>query len=525
MGAASPKIATGTNVVLHAENASGAKAQTATFRYLVDTAPTTAGCAPPSGSGAPDTFAASEVDVVSVVKTAEERRAISPLIYGLNSTRAESQPASVMRGVTFVRRGGDRSNTYNWENNLSNGSRSNGFISDAYLASQLANPKAPGELDRVLIAGDRAAGRGTLVPFVLNDYVAAISTSQIPWDQPGWDIARYFHRVGLVKPTAFASTPDLGDGIVYTDEHIDFLRRAFTEDIFAPGPKQVMVGTDNEPDLYAENLPFLQRGTGRALYAPNGNVVGHYVTGDDFTTRFIRFAKRVKSLWPNAPIVGPDHYHFDGYTTWWGSMTDRYRDDGRWYMDDFLANVRQASADAGRRLLDTWDFHWYPQRVFGGVYTWALDDAKRAMTAAEIDAVVQGPRSYWDPGYDEHSWITDDHLHAPARIVTRLQERIAAGYPGTKIGVTEYFPGGCAHVSSALGVVDTLGVFGREGVHAAAMWPHRCDLRFAFGGFRLVRNADGNGLRFADTAVRVEHLEKVPSSLRTRIRPTPPRRR
>ncbi|MFO0740198.1 MAG: hypothetical protein U0270_30135 [Labilithrix sp.] len=46
-----------------------------------------------------------------------------------------------------------------------------------------------------------------------------------------------------------------------------------------------------------------------------------------------------------------------------------------------------------------------------------------------------------------------------------------------------------------------------------------------FGGFRLVRNADGNGLRFADTAVRVEHPEKVPSSLRTRIRPTPPRRR
>lgn len=97
--------------------------------------------------------------------------------------------------------------------------------------------------------------------------------------------------------------------------------------------------------------------------------------------------------------------------------------------------------------------------------------------------------------------------------MTRLEDRIAASYPGTKIGVTEYFPGGCSHVSSALGVVDTLGVFARYGVDVAAMWPHRCDLSFAFGGFKLVRNADGSGLRFADTVVRVEHPEKVSSSV------------
>jgi hypothetical protein len=516
--ASSPRqIATGTSVVLHATNTAGATAKTQPFGYLVNQAPVTADACgtppPPPSSGAPDTFATGEVDVVSVVKTAEDRRAISPLIYGLNSTHNESEPADVMRGVTFVRRGGDRSNTYNWENNLSNASRSGNFVSDDFLARNLANPTAPGELDRVLIANDRAAGRGTLVPFVLNDYVTARSATNIPWDQPGWNIDYYFHRVGLVKPTAFATTPDPNDDVVYTDEHIDFLHRAFSTDIFAPGPSQVMVGSDNEPDLYAENLPFLQRGTGRALYAPNGVLVGHYVTGDDFTARYIRFAKRVKSLWPTAPIVGPDHYHFDGYTTWWGSMLDRYSDGGRWYMDDFLANVRQASTDFGARLLDIWDFHWYPQRIFNGTFTWALDNSKRTMTQEEIDAVVQGPRSYWDTEYDEHSWITDDHLHGPAYIVTRLQARIAAAYPGTKIGITEYFPGGCSHVSSALGVVDTLGVFARQGVNAAAMWPHSCDLRFAFGGFKLVRNADGNGLRFAGTVVRVEHPEKVASSL------------
>jgi len=94
-----------------------------------------------------------------------------------------------------------------------------------------------------------------------------------------------------------------------------------------------------------------------------------------------------------------------------------------------------------------------------------------------------------------------------------LQSRLASGYPGTKLGLTEYFPGGCAHVSSGLAVADTLGVFGRMGVHIAAMWPHSCDLRWAFGGFALLRNADGNGLRFADTSVKVEHPEKAQSSV------------
>ena len=459
----------------------------------------------------PDTFAAGETDVVSLVTTAQDRKAISPLLYGLNvatASGASAIPADVLRGVTFLRRGGDRANAYNWETNVSNGSYSNGFANDTFLASGLASPNTPGELDRVLIAQNRAAGRGTMVPFVMNDYVAGPLGGNIPYTTPGWNIQQYFRRVELVKPTAFATTPNLNDGVVYTDEHIDFLNRAFAGGIFAPGPTQVMVGTDNEPDLFAYNFPMLQRGTGRTL-TMNGVAVGTQVTGTEFTARFLRFAKRVKALWPTAPIIGPDHYHYDGWTNWWDSMSE-YSDQGRWYMDDFLATVR---AESGVRLLDAWDFHWYPQRVFNGTYAWALDNAARKMTAAEIDAVVQGPRSYWDTTYDEQSWITRDHLFGPAYIVTRLQARLAAGYPGTKLGVTEYFPGGCAHVSSALAVADTLGVFARMGVNVAAMWPHSCDLQFAYGGFKLLRNADGNGLGFAATSVKIEHPELAPSSV------------
>lgn len=459
----------------------------------------------------PDDFAPGEVDVVSIVRTDRDRRAISPLIYGVNQAPPGTIPGEVLAGVTFVRRGGDRSNAYNWETNVSNGAAKGGYANDTYLARFLAKPSAPGELDRALVEEDLAAGRGTMIPFVLNGYVAGPVASNIPFTSPGWSVSQHFRRVELVKPGPFAIRPDPDDGVVYTDEHIDFLRRQFPGDIYAPGPTQVMIGSDNEPDLYAFNFPMLQRGAGRALYM-DGVKVGNALTPAEFTQRYLAFARRVREIAPNAKIVGPDHYHYDGWTAF-NQIDTGYEDAGRWYMDDFLAAVRAASEAAGKRLLDTWDFHWYPQRLFSGTYAWALDDAKRKMTAEEIEAVVQGPRSYWDHGYDEHSWITDDHLGGPAFIVERLLARVAAGYPGTTLGVTEYFPGGCAHVSSALAVADTLGVFGRMGVHVAAMWPHECDLRFAFGGFLLLRNADGNGLRFDATSVGVDHPEKAESSI------------
>jgi hypothetical protein len=165
----------------------------------------------------PDSFVAGEVDVVTNVKTAEDRAAISPLIYGLNGSGNE--PSDVLRGVSFVRRGGDRGNTYNWETNVSNGGHWNTFSSDLYLVKDLSNPNAPAAVDLDLIARNRAAGRGTMVPFVLNDYVAGPVASRIPYDRSDWDRDFYFKRVGLVKPTPFTS-----DGIVYTDEHIDYLR-------------------------------------------------------------------------------------------------------------------------------------------------------------------------------------------------------------------------------------------------------------------------------------------------------------
>jgi hypothetical protein len=460
----------------------------------------------------PDALDPDSFDVESVVKGAEDRKPISPLLYGMNTIRNPEETFDVMPGVTWVRRGGDRANAYNWETNISNGAFANNWANDTYLAGLLGNPNAPGELDRALIEKNRAAGRATMVPFVMNHYVAGPVSGPVPYMNWGWPIDNYFRRVEVVKPTPYSDTPDVNDGVVYTDEHVYFLKKQFRDDIYAPGPTQVMIGTDNEPDIYAFNFPMLQRGGGSAIYR-GGTQIGTRVLSGEFVEKFLRFAKRVKEFAPNAAIVGPDHYHYDGWTTWWYSASGEYSDKGRWFMDDFLATVRAESEKLGTRLLDTWDFHWYPQRVFDGTDAWMLDHSARRMTEEEIEAVVQGPRSYWDPTYDEHSWITDDHLKGPAFILTRLFSRVDAAYPGTHLGVTEYFPGGCAHISSGLATADTLGVFARMGVHLAAMWPHKCDPTYAFGGFKLFRDADGHRRSFAGTSVRVEHPEVAESSV------------
>ncbi|MEA2747934.1 MAG: hypothetical protein QOI41_2077 [Myxococcales bacterium] len=472
---------------------------------------------PPPPGPTPDTFLAGEVDVETIIKTNDGlSRPISPLLYGLNGVLAQDNfPADVLKAATLIRRGGDRGNSYNWETNISNGSYNNNFTNDAMYALQ-PGPAAP---DLSTITQNRAAGRATMVPFVLNDWVAGPQASNIPYLTAGWNKAAYFNRVGLVKPTAFAATPDLNDGMVYTDEHMAFMKGQFADDPYAStaGAGRVLVGIDNEPDLYHWNFPMLQEGSGDVITMSNGSTnvpVGKRVTAEEFTARMIKFAARAKTISPDAHVIGPSHYGFDGFTTWHQLENAQFQNKGHWYMDDFLASVKAESERTGVRLLDTWDFHWYPQPVINGTYVSALDNNQRAMTAAEIDAVVQGPRSYWDDTYDEGSWITQN-MGGPINILNRTISRLATDYPGTKIGVSEYYPGGRNHIASGIAVVDTLGVFQRMGVNVAAMWPvgGNAGQQFAFGGLKLVRNADGAGLKFADTVVTVQHPERAPSSV------------
>jgi hypothetical protein len=110
------------------------------------------------------------------------------------------------------------------------------------------------------------------------------------------------------------------------------------------------------------------------------------------------------------------------------------------------SRARAAETTAGKRLVDVLDLHWYPEATGGGT---------RA--------------------FGEH----------------------------TTAAVADYFGGG-NHISGAIAQADVLGIFGREGVFAAALWPMTSNISYLDAAFRMFRDVDGAGLHFGETSVKAE---------------------
>ena len=118
-----------------------------------------------------------------------------------------------------------------------------------------------------------------------------------------------------------------------------------------------------------------------------------------------------------------------------------------------------------------------------------------------MQAIVQSPRSLWDPTFTENSWITNDVLGEPIKLLPRLQAKINAEFPGTKISITEYENGGDNHIAGTIAQADNLGVFGSQGVFAATLWPlGNCP--YILAGFRAFRGFDGATASFGDTSLQ-----------------------
>jgi hypothetical protein len=159
-----------------------------------------------------------------------------------------------------------------------------------------------------------------------------------------------------------------------------------------------------------------------------------------------------------------------------------------------------AEKASGRRLVDVLDVHYYSEARGGG---------KRVTEEGEnpglIAARIQSPRSLWDPTYVEDSWISRDVLGGKSvRLLPWLQELIEKNYPGTRLGMTEYYFGGGNHISGAIAQADVLGIFGREGVFAAALWPLNNKQEYVQAAFDAYRNVDGRGRAVGDLSLPVE---------------------
>lgn len=407
-------------------------------------------------------------DVTFTIRADQDRRPISRWIYGTN---AGPQP-----GLGLLRSGGNRLTAYNWENNASNAGSDYQHQNDDYLPYTLGvDGNIPGEVVRASVQGAFDIGADMIVTVPICGHVAADKDGGGDVNQTPNYLETRFHPTIARKNAAFADPPDLNDHAVYQDEFVAWLKGKFP-DAFAGDSARILFSLDNEPDLWADT---------HARIHPDP--VGYV----ELAQKNVDFAAAIKDVAANATVLGFVSYGYGGYTTL-QNAPDQMGEFITWYLQQMAAAEQQA----GKRLIDVLDLHWYTE-VYAAGQRITGDDTSPESTAAR----VQAPRSLWDPTFQEDSWIANDVLQGPVRLIPWLKERIDANYPGTGIGFTEYNYGGGGHISGAIAQADVLGIFGREGVSLATYWPLSDQTAMIAAAFRVFVDFDGAGAKFGDTSV------------------------
>jgi hypothetical protein len=403
------------------------------------------------------------------------KQPISPYVYGINHPQWDKDGWK----TPLSRAGGNRLTAYNWETNASNAGSDWQHQNDNLMGTDV-----PGEAMRRSVAGSFEHGAAIVMTVPIVGRVAADKNGGGDVNKTPDYLNKRFVTSLPKKEGPFSDTPDLTDGKVYQDEFVAWLEKKF------PGAHPpIFYCMDNEPELWSST---------------HARIHPEKVRFEEIVRLNTEYAAAVKRVAPKALVFGFVSYGWHGLTT----LQDAPDRNGRDFSEFFLQEMAAAEKKAGKRLVDVFDFHWYPE-TRGGKKRITDDDAAPEVAAAR----VQSPRSLWDPGYKESSWVANSAGGA-LRLLPRLREKIDKGYPGTKLAMTEYYYGGGDHISGALAQADVLGILGREGVFAAALWHlGRTDDRFIHAAFAMFRNYDGKDGAFGDTGLAVSGGDPARASL------------
>ena len=471
-----------------------------------------ASCAPHC-SARPDTAAIPVVMPGGVTLTVRPTAQfpISRFIYGANFMTDDGAAstgrwpwfgADVPRGVTLNRIGGNRLSAYNWRNNYSHAGLDYQFQND-----QLLDPSTiPGEAIRRRVRSAMERGAATLVTIPMLPFLAGDAEGKPLDTLSSTHAARMSGHFAPNRATRGAGDPT---NAVYQDEFVRWLTAAFPA-AATDSSRTLFYSLDNEPDIWYE--------THRAIMS---DTLGkrRKETYDGFTNMSIAFARAVKSVQPSALIFGPATATYTGVASL-GRYPDADPVHGKApFFEFYLDRMRAAEVSGGKRVLDVLDMHWYAEAFTrGGPITndYAPQDEET------IQKRLQAPRSLWDSTYNEGSWVSG-YTKGPIALLPRLRRMIARHYPGTKVAITEYYYGRSGDISGGLAQADVLGIFGREGVFAATLWPQAnvwfwkgvgADAyKYAFGAFRLFRDYDGAGGAFGETGLRAASSDASKASI------------
>lgn len=430
--------------------------------------------------------------VAITIDAARNRRAINPLIYGV-AFASTSQLNEL--NAPLNRWGGNTTTRYNWQLNADN--RGN----DWYFQCIAGSSATPGADADNFVSSTRSGGAEPILTIPMIDWMPKLGPGRSKL--ASYSIAKYGPQVG----NDWQWMPDAGNGIgtnagttwlITTNNPNDanFLTNsAFQQAWVRHLTNRWGRATNGGVRYYCmDNEHALWHSTHRDIH-PVG------ATMQEIRNKLFDYGTKVKAVDPSAQLLAPEEwgwpgYLYSGYDWQWAgdhgnwnpaSFPDRAANGGWDYGPWLLNQARLYEQTNGVRLLDAFTLHIYPQGA--NQFT---DDVS---TGTQLGR-NRSTRALWDTNYVDESWV-----NAIIKLIPRMRDWVAAYYPGTKIGVTEYNWGAENHINGATAQADLLGIFGREGLDLGTRWTTPAASTPTFKAMKLYRNYDGNKSTFGDTSV------------------------
>ena len=411
----------------------------------------------------------------------EKGRSISPYIYGVNS----GVDLGKVSAKSF-RLGGNRMTAYNWENNMSNAGSDWHNSADNYLITKAADQfkRVPG--GAALNASYEAAEGNvpyTLLSLQMLGYVSSSKKGQLTEKMAA--PSEYWREIVHRKNGDLSLEPDKKDNYVYTDEYLNYLFSNIGRSDSGTGFKAYAL--DNEPALWHHTHSLIQR---------------EQLKCAELIDKSVELAALVKELDSNAEVFGPSLFGYSAFDSFAGASDwqEIKNENGyRWFIDYYLDEMKKAETQAGIRLLDVLDIHFYTEAKG--------ECGERSCNHYDNDGCIQARldsvRSLYEKGYMEDSWIVDTGAEF-FPLLPNLQQSIDKYYPDTKIAFTEYNFGGGDHISGAVTQADMLGIFAEYGVYFASIWSFDQN-EYQLAAINMFTNYDGAGNGFGNILVKTEY--------------------
>lgn len=386
-------------------------------------------------------------DAIITVNTSQDKKAVSPYIYGRNNTF--DKPAQFYKdaGLRMARmNGGNNATKYNWRKKISSHPDwyNNVYGNDWDKTSKAISETYPGM--QIMMAFQLLGRVAASSEYNFNDW--QYNSSQW-WEGVHQNLA----GGGLPNESEPGGKALVeGDVLLYTEEWpadstVEILNHWFGEGGIGLNKDQFLYwNMDNEPDVW--------NGTHDDVMS-NG-----LLPAAEFMDNYISVAKKARALFPEIKICGP-------VTTsewqWFKWGAENIRIDGKYYcwLEYFIKRCADEEKTSGIRVLDVVDLHNYPY------------------APTDLDA-LQNHRMYFDktyvyPGANGIKTINGgwDVSLNKEYIFQRINDWLDKYYGenhGIKLGLSEWSPGPSDPDLASVIYASHLGTFANFGIEYFTPW-------------------------------------------------------